>query len=169
MLVVKLNFYSTYQCLCAHLLFLAGEKRRLWMYLSLNHSFKSTDSSSNETSKSWVSHWIIEKFHEILFSCLIFFLQNCERTTTFIKKKKKTLFCTQTTLNRVRFLCRRLIFIHGIPQQWNVLQKETQNKYIWLTWFFVTTLELKMDISRIRIDALVVYDNMLMCNSYWKL
>uniref|UniRef100_A0A673H1D7 protein-glutamine gamma-glutamyltransferase n=1 Tax=Sinocyclocheilus rhinocerous TaxID=307959 RepID=A0A673H1D7_9TELE len=56
---------------------------------------------------------------------LIFFLQNCERTTTSIKKKSQfiqncvALFCTQTALNRVQFLCSRLIFVHGIQQQLN--------------------------------------------------
>ncbi len=146
MLVVKLNFYSTYQCLCVHLLFLAGEKWRLKMYLSLNHSFKSTDSSSNETSKSWVSHWIIEKFHEILFSCLIFFLQNCERTTTFIKKKKQLYFAHKQLLIESGFYVAGW-FLFMVFRSNEMFCKKRRKTNIF-DWLFVTTLELKMEIDK---------------------
>ncbi len=94
-----------------------------------------------------MSHWIIPfKSHEILFSCLIFFLQNYERTTTSIKKvsiypESCSSICTQTALNWVQFLYSRLIFIHGVQQQLNVSQKETQ---------IINTLESKMGIDKNR-------------------
>ncbi len=55
------------------------------MYLSLNHTrdlLKNTDSYGNETSTSE------RVLHLILFSWLMWFLQNHERTTTSIKKTK---------------------------------------------------------------------------------
>ncbi len=135
---------------CVHF-FLDGQTGLLKVFLSLNHSFKNTDSSSNETSQSWVSHWIIPFINSMRFSRLILYLQNWERTTTSIFQNRAALFCTQTALNRVQFLCSRLIFVHSIQQQINVLWKETQNEYVWylnVCLFFLTTLELKLGIDK---------------------
>ncbi len=121
-------------------------KEAVKMYLSLNHSFKrfiqKPDSSSNETSKRWESHWIIQN-HMWFCLTVCFFLLNHERTTISIKKQqhknkqtKKKLnlsrimqlyFCTWTALKQVQFLCSLLNFVLGIQQQLYVLQEETHN------------------------------------------
>ncbi len=60
-----------YQFLCAHILFLGGEKGLLKMYLSesLNHSFKRFIQKhwfiQYEMSQSWASHWIIHSTDSI--------------------------------------------------------------------------------------------------------
>ncbi len=46
------------------------------MYSYLNHSFKNTDSSSNETSNLESLNHFIHKFHEILFSYIVIFFSS---------------------------------------------------------------------------------------------
>ncbi len=80
----------------------------------------------------WVIEEFIHKLHVILFSRLMFFLQDHERTTTSIGKndKKKLnlsrimqLYFAHKQLLKRQFLFSLLIFVHGIQLQLNGLQK----------------------------------------------